>query len=310
MPTALKNKSATRAGKFGESRYWGLWLIAPWLLGFALFKLVPIVATLIISFTNTYLLEPKNYHFVGLDNYADALTDNSTWTALGQTAKVALWIIPLQMLASLGIATLLSNKRLLLKNPVRAFFFLPSLIPSTAFMFMWQGFVNPRSGWLTRLLLGPLGLQRLNIFYGRNAGQALFILGALWTIGPGILILTGSIQSISHELYEAARMDGAGRVRSFLAVTLPLITSAIFFTLILNLTGAFGGALLLDRGYGINNALSSFDNYIHFVLFGKFQLGAASSLAWIFFVLIMLIVILLFWTSRWWVYYPDQETGA
>lgn len=301
------NKGSARLRRFGESRYWGLLFIAPWLIGFGLFKLAPIAATLVLSFTNTYLLEPKNYHFVGLTNYADALQDSSTWTALGQTAKVALWIIPLQMLASLGIASLLSHKSLLLKNPVRALFFLPSLIPSTAFMFLWEGFVNPRSGWLTRLLLGPLGLQHLNIFYGRNAGQALFILGALWTIGPGILILMGSLQGIPPELYEAARMDGAGRLRSFFAVTIPLITSAIFFTLILNLTGAFGGALLLDRGYGINNALSSFDNYIHFVLFGKFQLGAASSLSWIFFVLIMLIVIVLFWTSRWWVYYPDQE---
>jgi len=191
---------------------------------------------------------------------------------------------------------------------VRALFFLPSLIPSTAFMFMWQGFVNPKTGWLTRILLGPIGLQSLNIFAGRNSGQALFILGTLWTIGPGMLILMGSIQGIPLELYEAARMDGAGRVRSFFAVTLPLITSAVFFTLMLNLTGALGGALLLDRGFGINDQLSSFDNYIHFLLFRKFELGAASSAAWIFFVLVMLIVIVLFWTSKWWVYYPDQES--
>src|ERR1051325_5865353 len=136
MQTALKNKRATHASKFGESRYWGLLLIAPWLIGFCLFKLIPIAATLYLSFTDTYLLEPKTYHFVGLANYVAALQDPSTWAALNQTLKVALWVIPLQTAASLLIATLLRNKKLVLKNSVRALFFLPSLIPSTAFMFM------------------------------------------------------------------------------------------------------------------------------------------------------------------------------
>jgi len=101
MPTPIKNKSSARPNRFGESRYWGLWFIAPWLIGFGVFKLLPIAATLVFSFTNTYLLEPQNYQFVGLANYVAAFKDSDTWAALGQTLQVALWIIPLQTLASI-----------------------------------------------------------------------------------------------------------------------------------------------------------------------------------------------------------------
>jgi len=172
-------------------------------------------------------------------------------------------------------------------------------------MFMWRGFVNPRTGWLSPLL-ATLGLQWLNIFAGRNSGQALFIFTSLWMIGPGMLILMGAMQSIPSELYEAALIDGATRLQRFWHITLPLSTPAIFFTLILNLTGAFGSAVLLDRGYGLNNAASSFDSYIQFTLFRVFDVGEAASLAWIFFLVVVIIVLILFRTAKYWVYYPDQ----
>ena len=96
---------------------------------------------------------------------------------------------------------------------MRTLFFLPSIIPSVAFMFMWQGFVDPTSGWLNRMILNPLGLGSLNIFYGYNSGNSLFILSSLWTIGPGMLILMGAMQAIPQEIYEAAHVDGAGVIR-------------------------------------------------------------------------------------------------
>ena len=102
-------------------------------------------------------------------------------------------------------------------------------------------------------------------------------------------------------------MDGAGWLRRFFAITLPLITPAVFFTIILNLTAVFGGTILLDRGYRFNSDLSSYDGYIHTVLFRTFKLGAASSLAWTFFIFVMVIILALFLTSKYWVYYPDAE---
>ncbi len=275
-----------------------------------LFKLIPILASLVLSLTNFYLLEPKQTQFVGLQNYIQAFHDADMYTVLNRTVMLALFIIPVQLIASIVIAALLSNKRLLAKNMMRTLFFLPSIIPSVAFMFMWQGFVNPTSGWLNRLLLNPLGLESLNQLYGRNAGQSLFILSSLWTIGPGMLILMGAMQGIPQEIYEAAQVDGAGPLRRFFSLTIPLVTPAIFFTLILNLTAIFGGAIMLDRGYTFDSNLSSYDNFIYFTLFRVFKLGAATSLAWIFFIFVMAIVITLFITSKYWVYYPEPERRA
>jgi multiple sugar transport system permease protein len=117
----------------------------------------------------------------------------------------------------------------------------------------------------------------------------------------------GAMQSIPQEIYEAAHVDGAGIFRRFFSMTLPLVTHAIFFTLILNLTAVFGGAVMLDRGYTLNSSLSSFDDFVYFALFRMFKLGVATSLAWIFFVFVMAVVITLFVTSKYWVYYPERE---
>ncbi len=295
---------------FGEWRHWGLLLISPWLAGFFLLKFFPILASLALSLTNFYLLEPQKTEFVGLQYYIQFLHDPDMYTVLNRTIMLALAIIPVQLVSSVCIAALLSNRRLLAKNTMRTLFFLPSVIPSAAFIFMWQGFFNPASGWLNRLFLNPLGLAGLNHLSGRGAGNSLFILTSLWTIGPGMLILMGSMQGIAPELYEAAQVDGAGRFRRFFSITLPLITPAIFFTLILNLTAVFGGAVMMDRGYNFDSNLSSYDSYIYFYLFRVFKLGAATSLAWIFLIFTMAIVITLFITSKYWVYYPDPEKRA
>jgi multiple sugar transport system permease protein len=285
----------------------GLLLVSPWLIGLLLFKLLPILASLILSFTDLFLLTPDTVRFVGLENYLSILRDSQTWTVLLQALELALVIIPLQTGASIFLAAVLSSRKLLMKNTMRVLFFFPSIIPATAAAFMWQGFVNPLSGWLNDLFLSPLGLEQLNIFYTRGPGEALFILSSLWTIGPGTLIMMAAMQGITGGIYEAARIDGAGQFTRFLRITLPLISPAIFFSLIINLTAIFGGALLLDRGHAFSADFSSYDEYINYVLFGLFRMGYASGLAWVFFVFVLILVLTLFATSRRWVHFPDRE---
>src|ERR1051325_969551 len=135
------------------NRRWGMLFIAPWLLGLLIFKLAPIVASFILSLTNFFLLEPKQAQFVGLQNYATAFNDSDVRTVLIKTIQLALLIVPVQTGGSILIAALLSQRNLRFKNTLRALFFLPSIIPSVSAMFMWQGFLNPTSGWLSRLLL-------------------------------------------------------------------------------------------------------------------------------------------------------------
>jgi ABC-type sugar transport system permease subunit len=121
------------------------------------------------------------------------------------------------------------------------------------------------------------------------------------------MIIMGSRQGIPTKIFEIALVDGASRLRRFFSLTLPMITPAIFFTLILNLTDVFGVAILLDRGSSFNSNLSSVDNYLYFILFNTFRLGSAASLAWIFFIFLLVLVLVLFAPSKRWVYFPDQE---
>ena len=289
-------------------RYIGLLLISPWLIGLLIFKLAPILASFVFSFTDFHLLNPDQIQFTGLQNYKILFRDELAGLALWQTTRLALVIIPLQTLASILVAALLSSQQLLAKNTMRMFFFLPSIIPAFSAALMWEGFVDPSTGWLNRLLLSPLGLDGLNRYSEADpASQALFIISSLWTIGPGILIMMASMQGVSNDIYEAAHIDGAGRLTRFFKITIPLITPAIFFSLVLNLTAVFGGAILLDRGSRWRNDFSSYDGYVNYVLFDMFKLGYASSLAWVFFMIVMIIVLILFGTSKRWVYFPDRE---
>ena len=302
-----EKKKPHQATQLHYKRRWGLILIAPWLVGLVLFKLAPILATLVISFTDFFLLTPDQLSFVGLKNYIVLFKDPNLVTAFIGTFKLALIVIPIQVIAAILLASLLSNPKLRIKNTLRVLFFLPSIIPSVAAMFMWQGFVNPRSGWLNPLFLNPLGLAKFVHFSTRGSTPSLLILATFWSIGPGFLIIMGAMQGIPTDIYEAAMVDGAARLRRFFSITLPMVTPAIFFTLILNLTAIFGGAILMDRGNTFNSSLSSVDTYLYYILFGTFRLGSASSLAWIFFIFMLALVLILFATSKRWVYFPDRE---
>jgi ABC-type sugar transport system permease subunit len=306
----LENKFTTIVRPSFETRHKnrvGLIFISPWLLGLLLFNLAPILISLVLSFTDFHLLEADQAQFIGVTNYTNVFNDTDASKTFWQTLRLALTIVPIQIAVSILFAGLLNDPRLLMKDTMRTLFFLPSIIPAFSAALMWQGYVNPATGWLNRILLDPLGLGSLNQFDGRGATEALFILSSLWTIGPSILIMLGAMQGISPEVYEAARIDGAGAFTRFFKITLPLITSAIFFTLVLNLTAVLGGAILLDRGNTFRFTFSSYDSYVNAVLFRLFKLGYASSLAWAFFVFAMIVVITLFVTSKRWVYYPDRE---
>jgi multiple sugar transport system permease protein len=282
-------------------------LIAPWLIGVLLFKLLPIIASLVISFTDFHLLRPTETQFIGLENYAHFFRDRAAGYVLFQTIAVALTTIPLQLVASITLASFLSNPRLRGRNALRTLFFVPSIIPSIAIFFMWFGFTDPNTGWLNRLIIEPLGLSGFNDVYSEGARNFFFGISSLWSIGPGMLIMLGAMQSVSPEVDEAARVDGAGPFLRFFAITVPLISPAIFFALVIDLIAVFGGVILLDRGNPFSGGGSPYDGYISNQMFNEFDFGYAAGLAWIFFVLVMIVIAMLFSTSRHWVHYPDRE---
>lgn len=284
----------------------GLLLIAPWFIGLVLFKLLPILASLGISFTDFHMLHPEATRFIGLENYARFFRDGTAGYVLFATIAMALTTIPLQITASLLLATLLNNARLKGRTALRTLFFLPSIIPSIAITFMWFGFTDPNTGWLSRFILEPLGLR--GELYTEGATSLLFAVSSLWSIGPGLLIMLGAMQSISSELHEAARVDGAGPFVRFFSITLPMISPAVFFALVIDLIAVFGGVVLLDRGNTFSGGSSPYDGYLSFHMFTRLDLGYAATLAWVFFALVIVVTIVLFRTSKYWVFYADGET--
>jgi oligogalacturonide transport system permease protein len=208
--------------------------------------------------------------------------------------------VPIEIFFALILAAIFTSDRLKNKRFSRTLIFMTSIIPATSIFFIFQGSLN----YADRLIVEPLGLPPINGF------GLLLPFMALWSIGPGFLILQGAMQSVPNEIYEAARVDGAGPFARFFFITLPMISPAIFFTLVINFTGAFGGAVLLDRGYILSFSLSPMEGYINNVMFTQANLGYASALAWITFAITMIITIILFRSSRRWVYFPEEDTDV
>ncbi len=288
----------------------GLLFLSPWLLGFILLKLLPILNTLWYSFTNFSLLNPGQTAFVGLENYLHFVTDLNAWSSLVGSLGYFITTVPLELLVALGLAAILSSQRVRLKPVWRLVIFIPSIISAAAIYYVWKGFVNPSTGWLTRLVLTPLGMPPLAGGLAGDGGVPfLTAIMALWSVGPGFMIMYGAMLSVPKSLYEAARIDGAGPLMRFLNITVPMISPAIFFSLVINLTGAFGGSMLLDRGYVFSENLSSSPmlGYINLEMFTYSKMGYASALAWVMFAVTMTITVVLFRSARRWVYFPESS---
>jgi ABC-type sugar transport system permease subunit len=282
----------------------GLLFLLPWILGFILLKGLPILASLGFSFTDFNMLAPQDIHFTGLHNYARLVKDNYAITSMVASLGMFLVVVPLEIAMALGLAALVTSKRLRGRRLIRLLIFVPCIIPSIAFFFIYQGFADPRTGWLSLLILQPLGLPP-------DSAQffPLFLL-MLWNIGPSFLILLGAMLGVPQELYEAGRVDGAGPFTRFFSITVPLISPAIFFSLVIYLTSAFGGAVLLDRGTAFSDNAAPMLSYITYTMFSNRELGYASTLAWMMFLVVMALVILLFNSARRWVYFPEESRDA
>ncbi len=285
---------------------WGLIFISPWIIGFLLFKFLPTLASLVISFTDFYMLHPEQVHFVGLSNYVRLLSDQNAGVALFANMGYAMLAVPAQLVAALILASLLNSPRLKARTLLRTLFFMPSIVPGMAVFFLWNGFVDPNSGWLNRLILVPLGLPPFAGIYSESAFNFFLIMQLLWSIGPNFLIMLGAMQSINPELYEAARVDGAGPLTQLLQVTVPMLSPAIFFSLVISLIGVFGGTVLLDKSNPFTGGQSAYDSYLNSIMFSDFKLGYAASLAWVFFAIMIAATVFLFVSARRWVYYAEE----
>jgi multiple sugar transport system permease protein len=291
-----KNKP-TKLTRLQQEMWVGFLFLSPWLIGFVVLKALPILAALVLSLTDFHMLTPESTKFIGLENYLHFFRDTEAGVNLFGSVRYFLLTVPLEMVVALILAAIFTSPRLKNKRLSQTLIFMTSIIPATSIFFIFLGSLQ----YAERLIITPLNLPPIQGF------DLLLPFMTLWSIGPGFLIIYSAMQSVPNEIYEAARVDGAGPFARFVFITLPMISPAIFFTLVINLTGAFGGAVLLDRGYILNFSLSPMEGYINNVMFQQTNLGYASALAWITFAVMMALTVFLFRSAKRWVYFPEED---
>jgi multiple sugar transport system permease protein len=226
------------------------------------------------------------------------------------TAKFALIAIPVTTIASLGIALLVNSPRLFGRNIFRTFFYMPIQIPLVASTLVWIGFLNTETGWLNGLLSivgiqGPDWINNATWVY-----PALTLIG-LWGIGNFMLINIAGLQSVPTELYEAARIDGAGGWSMFRKITIPLMSPILLYNLVISLITTFQyftQAYVLTNGRGDPNNATLFINLDLFrEAFVNNHMGYASAIGWLLFVIVLALTLVLFLVARKRVYYAGGE---
>ena len=296
----------------GLARAWrrngaGYMFLLPWLVGFFGLTLGPTLASLYLSFTNFDLLSAPRW--IGLENYEYMFTaDARFWQALKVTFTYVIWSVPLKLMVALGIAMLL-DKGIRGAGLYRALFYLPSLIgASVAVAVLWRKLFD-RDGIANQLLalLGYHGEPWLN--HPDYALGTLVIL-AIWQFGSPMIIFLAGLRQIPTDLYEAASMDGARKVRQFFFITLPLLAPVIFFNLVLQMIGAFQTftqAYIVSGGSGgpVDSTLF-YTLYLYQKAFRDFDMGYASAMAWVLLLIIALFTWLAFATQDRWVHYGEE----
>jgi oligogalacturonide transport system permease protein len=290
----------------GDSRFLGFWYVLPYVLGLMVFTAIPFVASLWLSFTDYRLMQGSE--FVGLRNYVDLFTDDRTFTkSLNVTLLYVAMTVPLKLAFALFIAVVLNYK---LKGIgfFRTAYYVPSILGgSIAIAVLWR-YIFADTG-LMNIALTSVGFEAINWF--GNPGTALFTITLLrlWQFGSAMVIFLAALQSIDKSLYEAAAIDGANKWRTFVSITLPLLTPVIFFNLIMQMVQAFqefNGPYVITNG-GPLKATYLLPLYIYEMAFKKFDMGYASAIAWVLFAIIMVLTVVAFWSSKRWVYYAGDK---
>jgi multiple sugar transport system permease protein len=288
----------------------GYLFASPIIVGLIALATYPFLASIYYSFNDYNVIQPP--YWTGLRNYHDLLNDHLFWLSLANTAIYSAVSIPLGLVLGLGLAILLKQK-LRSIGFFRALAYLPSVVPTVAGTILWLWILNPQYGVINNLL-GGLGFTGPDWLNDPLWTKPALILMSLWGIGPTAIIFLAGLQDIPESLYEPAEIDGAGRLASFRHITLPLITPTLFFNLVLGIIGAlqvFNQAFIWGTaGSGSNsnaggpeNSILMYVVYIYQTAFQNFQMGYASAMSLILFVVILALTLVVMWSGKHWVYY-------
>jgi multiple sugar transport system permease protein len=283
--------------------------LSPWLIGYFALTFVPVLFSIYYSFTTYDVISPEKW--IGLRNYVDAFTkDDQFWPSLGKTAYYAGVTVPLGVVGSLVLAIFL-NVRVRGTSLFRTLFFMPSLVPIVASTVLWFWLLQPDWGPVNQLIWRASGVTAPRWFQDPSWAIPALISLALWTSlgGTRMIIFLAGLQGVPEELYDAAKVDGAGAWARLRHVTLPMLTPTIFFNLVLGIIGAlqvFTSALVATEG-GPAYATWFYALHIYKEAFQFFNMGYASALAWLFAILIVFLTWVQMRLARSWVYYGGEK---
>ncbi|HWQ13794.1 MAG TPA: sugar ABC transporter permease [Roseiflexaceae bacterium] len=296
-----------RGGLHGREALHAYVFMAPAILGLLLFTLGPVVASLLLSFTEYNLLTDPEW--VGLANYAEMFQEPLFWQALRVSAIYSVVSVPLGLALALWLAVLLNHK-LRGRMFFRSVYYLPTVISGVGVAMLWRWLFNAEFG-IINVLLGKVGIDGPAWLLDKNWALPALIITSLWGVGGTTLIFLAGLQGIPQELYEAAEIDGAGRWSQFRSVTLPLLSNVTFFNLVLGIIGAlqvFTDAFVITGG-GPNHATLFLSVYLYQHGFKFLRMGYAASIAWFMFIVVLVLTLLVFKSSPLWVYYESERRG-
>jgi multiple sugar transport system permease protein len=292
---------------------WGLFFLMPWLIGLLAFRLLPIIFSFMLSFTDyndTQEFSFDTLNWIGLNNYAKLFSDPDLASALGVTFKFVVVAVPASFVLGLSLALLINSKYLLLPKFFRTIIYLPTIIPTVAGALIFQGVLNPQSGWLN-MALKIFGIEGPRWLYDPDVAVVALNLVELWGIGNFMLIYLIALQKVPSEIYEAAKLDGANSVQSFYFITIPMISPAMFYISIITTILSFQYfvvAMLLGGRNGDPQGSTLFFN-LHFYreAFVFNDMGYASTLAIVLFSIVMALTALMFGFLQRGVYYTSPD---
>lgn len=282
------------------------WLyIAPFLIGFTLFTLGPMIASIYLSFTRYDVLTPA--FWIGIDNYVNLFQNERFWNLFGNTLYYVFVGVPINLIASLVVALVL-YRIIPGISFFRTTFYLPSIFGGVAILILWNymlapGFQGENVG-VINALLDMIGIQGPGWLSDPNWAKPAIILTQLWGIGGNMLILLPALASVPQDLIDAADIDGASSIRKFFSVVVPQISPALFFMLtmgMINTFKMFNEPMILpgaDRQWTDTLMVHLYSN-----AFENFRMGYASALAWIMFIIIMFFTLIQLGLAKKWVHY-------
>ena len=283
----------------------GLLLILPWWIGFAIFKLYPFISSLIYSFHDYNLFRTAT--FSGLSNYKKILGDPLIMKAFIQTFKYAFLTVPLELIFALFIAYIL-NFKIKGVNFFRTAYYIPSILGGSVsiavlwrFLFKTEGLVN--------MIASRFGIQPFNWLGDPGGAFLVIVFLKIWQFGSPMVIFLAALKGVSKDLYEAASIDGAGKWRQFFSVTIPLITPVIFYNFVTQLCNKFqefNGPFIVTQG-GPLRSTTLVSLLVYNNAFKSYEMGMASAIAWLLFLIIMTLTGVAFFSQKYWVYYSDED---